>query len=772
MSFIGNNIKQNTVTFTPQSADPVNPAEGMQFRSDGTSREEGMWEYKNGEWQKLGSGSGAALNFIDDNSATFEGSVGEWTTTSFRKTIIGSSSAVDSLSITSHGMSTGDEVIYREGSTPIVGLTDGDTYYVINVDPDEVQLSSTPFGSALNLSTNGGDGILAPANPVGVESASTALSLILDDTDPLNGSRSLLMQKNDTLSGESEAFSLVIPVPEGYHNRNLVLEFIKNTVGTNNYADNNYEVYVKDDSGNFQFLSGTNIGLLNNNENFRGFINAQTPASLELLVYVKTTNTDVMYVRADDFILAPAVPTSIQFNLAAAKAAKTATQSIPSQAAGADTKVTFDSSLDYNLGSAVTWDSANSRMVFTRPAFGYAQATIEFATNATGFRRGLIKLNGTVISRDSRSSATASAVTNAVADTLPRQFNAGDYVEFFVTQNSGGNLDITGTNINEFIFQETRSYGSVEALASNSSLEVLTAVSNTVTPSASLIFPAHTGNSVILKAGRTYDVTGFTDFAQSGLANYSILTVGIYAANGDNGGSYPALLSSLSTIQVLSEPDGSAGRLSEHAYATTITERFSSPTFTIRALSDTQVYVVPFVSLSTPANGRVTSYITAKEIPFSNTALIGIPDVELHLDTGNGYGSTGTFIRRFSNVNKNTLGSFATYVDSATNGMSVTINVKGQYQISYEDVRSSANLAGAGISVNASNISSPLSALNYADGKRGVLFQQSASTGRGAAITRVLNLNPGDVVRAHAISNDGASTDNVAFSLTFLGFVK
>jgi hypothetical protein len=50
MAYIGNNPKWNTGTFTPQSADPSNPVEGMQFYSDGTSRSEGLWVYRDGAW--------------------------------------------------------------------------------------------------------------------------------------------------------------------------------------------------------------------------------------------------------------------------------------------------------------------------------------------------------------------------------------------------------------------------------------------------------------------------------------------------------------------------------------------------------------------------------------------------------------------------------------------------------------------------------------------------------------------------------------------------
>lgn len=54
------------------------------------------------------------------------------------------------------------------------------------------------------------------------------------------------------------------------------------------------------------------------------------------------------------------------------------------------------------------------------------------------------------------------------------------------------------------------------------------------------------------------------------------------------------------------------------------------------------------------------------------------------LNTANGYGSTNTAIRRFTNVEVNT-GSDITYADSATLGASFTINTTGLYSISYAD---------------------------------------------------------------------------------------
>ena len=81
MSFIGNNPKWNTSTYNPQSADPANPTEGMVFRSDGTSRAEGLWEYKNGEWQQIGGDVASSLaTFVQITNESDVDKASNWST--------------------------------------------------------------------------------------------------------------------------------------------------------------------------------------------------------------------------------------------------------------------------------------------------------------------------------------------------------------------------------------------------------------------------------------------------------------------------------------------------------------------------------------------------------------------------------------------------------------------------------------------------------------------------------------------------------------------
>lgn len=71
MAYVGANPKFTTQLYRPQSADPSNPAEGMVFRSDGTSRSKGLWEYREGNWQRFGSDAKTYIaNYNIDSSTT------------------------------------------------------------------------------------------------------------------------------------------------------------------------------------------------------------------------------------------------------------------------------------------------------------------------------------------------------------------------------------------------------------------------------------------------------------------------------------------------------------------------------------------------------------------------------------------------------------------------------------------------------------------------------------------------------------------------------
>lgn len=154
----------------------------------------------------------------------------------------------------------------------------------------------------------------------------------------------------------------------------------------------------------------------------------------------------------------------------------------------------------------------------------------------------------------------------------------------------------------------------------------------------------------------------------------------------------------------------------------------------------------------------------------SNTTvdnLVNPPTCELYLDTGNGHGSTATKIRRFSNVGVNSLAPYMTYVDDATNGMSITCNIAGRYEFFFADFASAAS-GQLGLSVNANALlTTNITSLTYAQGKRAMVNSPSANV--SGCFTISLDLVPGDVVRAHTNGGNNAADINCIFKVLRLG---
>lgn len=129
----------------------------------------------------------------------------------------------------------------------------------------------------------------------------------------------------------------------------------------------------------------------------------------------------------------------------------------------------------------------------------------------------------------------------------------------------------------------------------------------------------------------------------------------------------------------------------------------------------------------------------------------------VRLNTANGYGSTNTHIRRFTNVITNQ-GSDVTYADSATLGASFTINTAGVYSIMYSDSFSSNTTAG--ISLNSTQLSTAMASITLSD----VLAIAFQATNAGLITSWTGFLPAGSVVRAHAAAT-GIGTTPAHFNI-------
>ena len=140
----------------------------------------------------------------------------------------------------------------------------------------------------------------------------------------------------------------------------------------------------------------------------------------------------------------------------------------------------------------------------------------------------------------------------------------------------------------------------------------------------------------------------------------------------------------------------------------------------------------------------------------------------VRVNTSNGYGSTGTRVRRFTNVTNGVngcviQGSDITFSNDATNGASATINTSGVYAITYGDCFSAATYHG--ISLNASSGATSILSLSIDQvlsiGTNGAADYASVSSWTGY-------LAAGAVIRAQTnnATTVGTAANAVQFTIT------
>jgi len=170
-------------------------------------------------------------------------------------------------------------------------------------------------------------------------------------------------------------------------------------------------------------------------------------------------------------------------------------------------------------------------------------------------------------------------------------------------------------------------------------------------------------------------------------------------------------------------------------------------------------------NISIDASKIVSGTIDSGVLPEATSSVRGTvlkPNGTLRLDTGSGYGSTNTKIRRFANITEQ-VGDAFTYADSSTNGMSVTANRDMIAAISYCD-RSTSGATNIGISLNASGTDLTTNIITVSADKR--LCQQTCSVATADSnIGTTIKLSQGDVIRVHTDGNTNNTSDRTMFTI-------
>lgn len=164
---------------------------------------------------------------------------------------------------------------------------------------------------------------------------------------------------------------------------------------------------------------------------------------------------------------------------------------------------------------------------------------------------------------------------------------------------------------------------------------------------------------------------------------------------------------------------------------------------------------------SLTATGAVSAgSLSSTTESFANIPAVSTPASMVRLNTANGYGSTNTKIRRFTNIVTNQ-GSDITYADSATLGASFTINTNGVYSISHSDQFNVANTFGI-----TNNTTAPTGAISAAVPIGEILCMTSTAAAAFAGCVSVcIYLPSGSVLRAHG---DGSATGAIPNACHFI----
>jgi len=216
--------------------------------------------------------------------------------------------------------------------------------------------------------------------------------------------------------------------------------------------------------------------------------------------------------------------------------------------------------------------------------------------------------------------------------------------------------------------------------------------------------------------------------------------------------------------------------LSANATATgTTTLSFSSESleqkFTFTTLENTTSLVYRINALV--QNGLPESYFDDVVIKLAdayenNVALVESEDATVYVDTANGFGTTATKIRRFSNARR-LVGSSILYQDSVTQGGSFTILEDGVYNISYSDYPNAISLTG--ITLNSIQLTADIGTIAAAPNNE-VLASQSNEAGRVSNSSWQGFLSQGDIIRAHTNGVAAVDNDFVKFTISKAGSLK
>ena len=234
--------------------------------------------------------------------------------------------------------------------------------------------------------------------------------------------------------------------------------------------------------------------------------------------------------------------------------------------------------------------------LYTAPKSGYYQLKgfLISPTSATTIA-GYVNSTSTVNMANTDSNGEAAFIGTVFA-------NKGDTISVRPTSN----LDVASGSF--FYIEELPDFS---IFSTYGTFELKTATSDTKTPGASAQYQQLTNNSITLSPG-TWRISATVNFGNNGgNPAYSDIAVGLYGANGSDGGSAPAALTTVSGLTILSAtPLGFLHRSTPISNNTVV----STQPIIVRCTSSCTFYPVTFCQMTTAASARITTYANAERL--------------------------------------------------------------------------------------------------------------------------------------------------------------
>lgn len=268
---------------------------------------------------------------------------------------------------------------------------------------------------------------------------------------------------------------------------------------------------------------------------------------------------------------------------------------------GSWTTIIFDTEIEDEFG---VYDSSTGIFTASRDGLFMFNFVVGINPNSSGNRASGLRVNGTTLHVCNSYAATSATYGVNLPGFQMLRLSKGDTVEMQILQNSGSTISTIVGAANNYL--NIASLPDFSTYGVTGKVEYLSATSATKTPVASGDWFQMTGNSVPLTAG-TWVLHGLINYSRAASPVYTAAIGKWAAANGADSGVEPANLS----IQAGSQANGRVQWI-ESPGVPDFDMVMSSVRVTVT--QDTDVYLVPYAAMTTPANARVVTHIYAERI--------------------------------------------------------------------------------------------------------------------------------------------------------------